>query len=165
MTSKRTLLLLILLAFMFAGTIQLFIILKLNHGQLAYVLDDAYIHLRVSEQIARGGYGINDGVYNAPASSIIWPFLLAPWSGSAVHLWVPLLLCVLASAGTLIAIADIWDRLIPITAPNRARKLAGAVILAGIGAGVLVLPWTGMEHSLQALTAVLVLRGMIREWS
>lgn len=164
MSAKRALLSWMLPAFALAGALQLFFVLRVNGGRLVYVLDDAYIHLRVSELIARGGYGINPGVIDAPASSILWPFLLAPLSGSSLHLWAPLLFCALASAGTLVAVADAWDRLIPAALPHRERRLAWAVALTGISAGVLVLPWTGMEHSLQCLTAVLVLRGMIREW-
>ncbi len=65
-------------------------ILILNNGTFAYTLDDAYIHLSLSEQIARGHYGLNAAEYSSPASSILVPILLAPFSGTPVHAFVPL---------------------------------------------------------------------------
>jgi|GEM_PF-5958602 len=35
-------------------------------GVLVYSLDDAYIHLSISREIARGGYGINNGELSRP---------------------------------------------------------------------------------------------------
>ena len=58
-------------------TMLLFIGL-LNNGQFAFTLDDPYIHLALAKQLALGNYGINSGEFAAPASSILWPFLLIP---------------------------------------------------------------------------------------
>ncbi|HWE27085.1 MAG TPA: hypothetical protein VHB97_03740, partial [Polyangia bacterium] len=54
-----------------------------NHGHFYYPLDDPYIHLRVAQRIWHGGYGINAGEFSSPCSSVLWPFLLAPFA------WLP----------------------------------------------------------------------------
>ena len=76
-------------------------ILSLNNGHFAYVIDDPYIHLALSERIAHGHYGLNPGEAVAPASSILWPFLLAPFAFFEWHSLVPLVLCSLAAVITI----------------------------------------------------------------
>src|SRR5271163_4367554 len=60
-------------------------ILKINHGTFVYTLDDPYIHLALSDQIRHGNYGIYPGVHAAPASSILFPFLLTLAAGTGLH--------------------------------------------------------------------------------
>ena len=55
-------------------------ILRLNQGFFTYILDDAYIHLALAENIAKGTYGVNPGEFAATSSSILWPFLLTPFA-------------------------------------------------------------------------------------
>src|ERR1035441_10161445 len=66
-----------------------------DDGHLIYALDDSYIQLSLSEQIAHGHYGIRSEEHTSPGSSILWPFLLAPFAGHAIHVYVPLILNVL----------------------------------------------------------------------
>jgi len=54
--------------------------LVMNSGVMIYTLDDPYIHMKMARNIWNGHYGINLHEYSAPSSSIIWPFLLAPFS-------------------------------------------------------------------------------------
>jgi hypothetical protein len=63
-------------------------------GHLIYALDGPYIHLALSDEIAHGHYGINSTEFWSPASSTLWPFLLAPFAGRAVHPCVPLLVSI-----------------------------------------------------------------------
>ena len=72
--------------------IQIAVILIRNDGIFSYILDDAYIHMALAEQIANGHYGINAGEYASPSSSILWPFLLAPFAHTSFFEWVPLLI-------------------------------------------------------------------------
>jgi hypothetical protein len=130
-------------------------------GTFSYTLDDPYIHLRVAELIARGTYGINPGEASAPASSALWPFLLAPGARWGAGVWLPLLVataCTLVSAR--LAFATIrrgwWDT-------DRtgwsAALLAGTVVVAG---GLVAVAFTGMEHSLQVALTLAVLLGVSR---
>src|ERR1700761_238001 len=83
--------------------LELAAILTLNHGMLVYSLDDAYIHLALAGRIWSGTYGINAHEISAPASSILWPFLLAPFSAlpAVVYTLVPGLLNIAAACLTL----------------------------------------------------------------
>src|SRR5262249_53223254 len=51
--------------------------LEMNGGKLVYSLDDPYIHLALARHIAAFHYGINAGEAAAPASSVLYPFLLS----------------------------------------------------------------------------------------
>jgi hypothetical protein len=62
---------------------ELAAIVLLNGGHFTYALDDAYIHLALARNIAHGHYGVNAGEFAAPASSALWPFLLAPFAALA----------------------------------------------------------------------------------
>ena len=78
-----------------AVSIELAAILVLNRGRFTYTLDDPYIHLALSEHLARLHYGVNAGEPSSPASSV-YPFLLAPIAALRVHEYAPLVLCVIA---------------------------------------------------------------------
>src|SRR5262245_36529767 len=75
-------------------------VMWLCHGHLIYSLDDPYITLSLAWHIARGHYGINAGEAASPASSILYPFLLAGAGRSAVLEWTPAVINALAAAGT-----------------------------------------------------------------
>src|SRR5687767_4911056 len=77
----------------------------LNNGHITYALDDAYIHLALAERIAAGHYGINANEFSAPASSVIWPFLLVPFSPFRVAEYVPLALNVLFSCALILVLS------------------------------------------------------------
>src|SRR5581483_7242562 len=77
------------LLFMVLVGFELVAIMALNHGMLVYTLDDAYIHLALAERILGGTYGINLHEVAAPASSILWPFLLAPFARLAGFTLMP----------------------------------------------------------------------------
>src|SRR5262245_23019430 len=75
----------------------------LNDGHVVYTLDDAYIHLSLAENIAQGHYGINGNEFSSPSSSIVWPYLLAPFAGRASGAYAPLVLNVLFATAALYA--------------------------------------------------------------
>ncbi len=141
--------------------LQLAVILGRNGGHLTYSLDDPYIHLGVSESIARGHYGIHPREHSAPSSSILWPFLLAPGSFLALHEALPLALNLAALLATLV----LFSRLMRRCRLHRVR--GGEAFVAGL-TSILVLVLnltglvlTGMEHSLQVVLALAVILGMI----
>lgn len=141
--------------------VQLAAILERNGGHLTYSLDDPYIHLAVSESIAQGHYGIHPRQPSAPASSILWPFLLAPGSFLPVHEALPLVL----NLAALLATVTLFSRFLRRCRLHRVR--GGEVFVAGLLSILLLvlnltgLVFTGMEHSLQVALALAVILGMV----
>src|SRR3970282_2109459 len=76
-------------------------ILILNSGLIVYTTDDAYIHLALAENILKGHYGVNLQENSSPSSSVLWPFILSPFTGFSFGYLIPLLINVLTSAGSI----------------------------------------------------------------
>jgi hypothetical protein len=143
---------------------ELAAILLLNRGQPVYTLDDAYIHLALAERIWHGAYGINAHEVAAPSSSILWPFLLAPFSAlpTAIFSLVPLGVNVAAASMTAKLLArEVRCVLPPAQPPGLAATLLVAALL--IATNLVPLIFTGLEHSVQQLLAVVIIVGLIEE--
>jgi hypothetical protein len=139
-------------------------ILRVNDGRFVYTLDDAYVHLAMAENIARGHYGINLEEASAPSSSVLWPFLLAPFSRWDIGEYVPLAVNLLASAATLVLIGQIVSfsfRDLP--EHGKSATIVLSVIAIGLATNIVGLSFTGMEHPLQVLLAVALVWGLILE--
>src|SRR5262249_43520762 len=102
-------------------------------------------------------YGINPGEFAAPASSILWPFLLAPFAFTHLVEFLPLVI----NLGALVVVVwwlqrwlETW--LSPWWALVAASAVAFALNLYG-----LVL--TGMENSRQVTLAIIVALSLMRE--
>ena len=158
--------LMVLLLFLGGVGAEISAILFINSGHLVYTLDDAYIHLSLAENIARGHYGVNLGESSSPSSSILWPFLLAPVAGSALGTLAPLVLNVLVSLGTVflfwrvvgVAMGDYQTDVVSSTAVP--TLLVSLLIVA---TNLIGLIFTGMEHSLQVFLVTLIVWGLIQE--
>lgn len=135
--------------------LTLAVILDMTGGGFSYGLDDPYIHLALSENIARGFYGLG-GAPAAPSSSILWPFLLAPAAGTALHPWLPLILNGLCALALLPVIKAILHHCRPARPYDGARVLVAALALNVIG-----LTFSGMEHVLQMLLALAAVLGLL----
>ncbi len=137
--------------------LELSAILALNHGYFSYTLDDPYIHLAMAENILKGHYGVNLSEYSAPSSSILWPFLLAPFAGISFGHYVPLVINFLSSIGIIM----IFGRIIRQISDD--SMIAELMICLMIPLSNLIgLAFTGMEHSLQVFLAAAMALGMIR---
>lgn len=126
-------------------------------GVFEYPLDDVYIHLAMAEGLSSGGYGINAGEPASAASSILYPFLLAPFPGSALQRLLPLALNLLAVAGA----GALWGRAVALAGLSGVAGVA----LAALGPLALNIPgvgFTGMENSLHALAALATVLGLWR---
>lgn len=117
---------------------------------IVYSLDDPYIHLALARQILHGHYGINPGEFTAPASSILWPFLLAPFAFTPISEFLPLAINLVSLAVTvwwlqrwLETWLSSWWALAATTALAFAFNFYGLVM-------------TGMENSLQVMLTVIV---------
>ncbi|WP_298564978.1 hypothetical protein [uncultured Aliiroseovarius sp.] len=124
-------------------------------GRFEYPMDDVYIHLAMADGIAAGGYGVNAGEFASAASSPLYPFLLAPFSGFEVQRYIPLLINTLA----LVASAVLWARIVV----DALGRTGAGFVVAVLGLIALNLPQlaiTGMEHTLHILATLAVVRGI-----
>lgn len=154
----------IVVAVFLAGVaLSIVVALALSGGRFAYSLDDPYIHLELARSIARGHYGVNPGEVSSPASSALWPFLLAPFAALGVEEFVPLVAGIAFGVATATLVVAVVERALP----GRAfRRRAGVVILSlavVLATNLIGLALNGMETALQVLLAGLALLGLLRE--
>lgn len=152
--------------FLLACVVELLAIAKLNSGKFIYTLDDPYIHLALSENIARGHYGVNLQEFSAPSSSIIWPFLLAPFTAFSWFEYVPLILnivfSILSITIVISAVETIFKRF---SLEGRSLEIVKALI--GVAfifcTNLIALTFSGMEHVLQIMCTIAIISGLIHE--
>lgn len=143
--------------------INYYCILKFNHGYFTYTADDVYIHLELAKQIFNGTYGLHSGVFSAPASSILWPFLLVPFVKTTWFTYVPLVLNFILSIGIIFAFSSILKRIFAnLDQQYQLRFPALLIILLLLCTNVLPLIFIGMEHSAQILLASLIFLGLLQ---
>ncbi len=136
--------------FFFSAMLALYlVILHRTQGHFSYCLDDPYIHLALAERLRHGLYGMNAGEPASPSSSIVWPLLFVPFAGTALMLWMPLLLNTLFGAATAWLLGRFVER---VFVPG--WRALGLGLLLVIGLNLLGLAYTGMEHPLQVLLCV-----------
>ncbi|MCK5786392.1 MAG: hypothetical protein KAH54_07525 [Candidatus Sabulitectum sp.] len=131
--------------FLVALLVPIALSLRSNDGNFVYTLDDPYIHLALSENIAQGHYGINDTEFTAPSSSVLWPFLLLPFTSLSSFYLAPLILNTIFALFTIFLLNRFYG--------PKGVFLTIASIYAFNIAGLVL---TGMEHSLQLLFVVLI---------
>ena len=138
-------------------------VLRATGGHFIYALDDPYIHLALSEQIAHGHYGINAAEYSSPSSSVLWPFLLVPFAGTPLHTYVPLawnlVSGVLASALLGSGVAR-WLQPAGRSASAAWWQQALLCVVLIFLANLPSLAMLGMEHGIQVLLAICCAIGM-----
>lgn len=130
-------------------------VVALNGGEFFYTLDDPYIHLTLARQIFNGHYGINPTEFSAPSSSIIWPFILAPFGflGTAMYK-VPLVLNLIFSFFTfrlllqMLQGVSVWPKIV----------ILGGWLLATNFYGLI---FNGMEHCLQVFLAIAIAKAVV----
>ncbi len=138
----------VIVVFLICVAIPLFIGLQANDGHFIYTLDDPYIHLALSKNISVGHYGINSCENTAPASSILWPFLLVPFVLISSGYLAPFILNTVFALITVYLLRKYFDNNMFTIAVIFAFNLVGLV-------------FTGMEHSLQILLVVIITVGAI----
>lgn len=142
----------VILAMLFAW--QYWLLLETAGGLFSYVLDDAYIHLALSENLMKGHYGVNLEEYSAPSSSILWSFLMAP---VAQWQWSPLVVNIALSGLGLY----LWNAQIQRFFPGREfATLTFALNISFIAfANLIGVTFTGMENVLQMVIALGICSG------
>jgi len=134
-------------------------IVVLNHGHFGYTLDDPYIHLALAEELLRGNHGVNPGELAAPASSILYPWLLAGGLATGLGDFGPMVLGVAALVALLVLVHGYIRWLWPTATP--LALAAGAVLAVQMANGIAIV-LTGMEHSLHLLATAAVAVGLAR---
>ena len=134
-------------------------ILVLCAGRLVYSLDDPYIHMALARNLWAGHYGLNLAEVSAPASSILWPWLLAPFTPLGLLEIAPLAINLACGAALLLFLMRCAPRELGIGDPRTAALLGLAAVLVFNLVG---LTFTGMEHVLQVLASVLIVVGLMR---
>ncbi|MBF0499629.1 MAG: hypothetical protein HQM09_05825 [Candidatus Riflebacteria bacterium] len=152
---------LIVFVLLFIGLLMA-LLLK-NNGIFTYTLDDPYIHLALASRILHGEYGVNAGEWAAPCSSILWPFLLAPFAATRIGLFVPLILNFLASIGVICIFNEFIHRSLLNLNDVKRRFFHPLILIILIPTIQLVgLAFTGMEHSVQFFLTALFFFGFLR---
>ena len=155
-----------LVIFLLVLLAEIIVILLLNSGLMVYTLDDAYIHLALAENIIRGHYGVNLNEFSSPSSSILWPFILAPFSGFSFGHNIILIINVCSAVGTL-CIFWLIIKLVFLKDDSGDKKIGRVVILfiilLIIATNLIGLIFTGMEHSFQVFLTVLIIWGLINQ--
>jgi hypothetical protein len=137
-------------------------VLLLCGGHLVYSFDDPYISLSLGWHIGHGHYGINGGEMSSPSSSILYPFVLAAFAWTAWQSWAPLLLNALATSATTAMFAVMLCRTGAVTRRDQLAPAAILVVSLCLSINLAGLVFTGLEHSLHALTSVAVVYGLAR---
>ena len=135
-------------------------ILRLNNGTFLYTMDDPYIGLAFSDQIRHGNYGMNDGVPAAPDSSILYPFLLAPASGTPLHPFLPLIINTLALFATLVIIWRLFAHLRLAEDTFGIVAQAIALLLLAVYLNLIAVVFTGLEHNLHMMAVAATIYGL-----
>lgn len=145
-----------LLVFLVPTGLLFLSILAMNHGVMIYTLDDPYIHMKMARNIWAGHYGINVEEYSAPSSSIIWPFLLAPFSALGdAFFYVPL---VLNTVFALLTFVSIFKLLRDMDCQYSALVTCGLFFSINLYG----LIFNGMEHSLQVCLTAFIAADIVR---
>ncbi|PWT90067.1 MAG: hypothetical protein C5B54_07885 [Acidobacteria bacterium] len=137
-------------------------ILRINEGHFLYTLDDPYIHMALAGQISNGHYGINPNESSAPASTILWPFVLAPFSHLDFFSYVPAVMNLFASIGILFCFYKILNlSLKSVNETARNTFVTGTLFCLIPATNLVGLAFTGMEHSVQVFLSAALLLGVI----
>lgn len=135
-------------------------VLRLNDNTFTYAIDDPYIHMALSESIAKLHYGINLEEASAPSSSILWPFLLAPFAPTPIHEFVPLAINILCTMGSAALLLALFLRAGLARAAHGPALAALLVTVAVVGLNMLPIVFVGLEHCLQVFLILLIAYGL-----
>ena len=144
-----------------AIAVELLSVLFLNNGLLVYTLDDPYIHMALAENVFNGHYGVNTREFSAPSSSILWTFIIAPFSH---YEYFPFIINVVSAIASVFFFVKILQTSLNIDNQRvKSYFISATVVSIILATNAIGLPFTGMEHSLQVLLAILIAYGLIFE--
>jgi hypothetical protein len=136
--------------------------LRFTNGTFGYSLDDAYIHLALAERILGGHYGLNPNEAASPASSIVFPFLLAALLKFGLGQAAPLIINLFSTVASMVFLASLAAEAgIDLNRVPTLRLLLASVTLL-LGFNLIGLAFTGLEHSLHVADTLACLLGIVR---
>ncbi len=140
-------------------TVALALWVHIGTGQLAYPLDDTYIHLAVARNVTHGTWALWPGEFTSSSTSPAWTLLLAvAMLVAGARVSIALVLATVAAVGTPVVLDAGLERR---GVDRPVRWGAGlSVLLLGPMAILAVL---GMEHALHVLCVVGLLSLLDRE--
>ena len=126
-------------------------------GTQIFLVDDAYIHASLGKNLLNHGVlSVSPTGFSSASSSISWPLLIAfGFAIFGVHLWVLLALNLLFALLSLF-VADALLRDLAGEGAHLERFFVLSLIV--VGGSLVVLTFVGMEHNLQVLTILLLVR-------
>jgi hypothetical protein len=129
------------------------------NGGFAYPIDDAYIHLRLGQNLADSGtLGINPGEFASAGSSTVWPVLIgAVVAVTGPLVGIPLVLSTLCAVVTLVLL-DRWASHQRLSVPVRIGLMVAMIFVVPL----LLMALTGMEHVLQIGLSILLVNLGVR---
>jgi hypothetical protein len=145
------------------GTILVGADLIASAGHVLFTQDDPYIHLALAQRLLHSvHYGLNPGEPAAPASSILYPFLLVPFLALGLGPASALVVCVAATCVTILLLCSLLREAgYPIDAMPPATLFLVAVCWL-FGFNLIGVALTGMEHSLQIALVLACALGLLR---
>lgn len=157
---RETVNLTLVLTAVVVGVFTVAVVAQCN-GQFTYTLDDPYIHLALAKNLRHLHYGLNAGEVASPASSILWPFLLAPFAGTAIGEYMPLLFNALAAGGLALVVLALLRTLTDGAALRKPIPTAVGVVALLLFTNVFTSVFTGMEHVAQIAATAAVATGLV----
>jgi hypothetical protein len=127
------------------------------HGVFVYPLDDTYIDLQFAAELARGHYGLTDQAASSPASSVLYPLLLAAARGWFL---APLLVNVAAALATTVALGCVLGRHGALTQLRSILLAVPLLLLLCLALDLVDLSVIGLEHTAHQLVSVLIVIGV-----
>lgn len=145
--------------------LELVAILILNSSHFIFTMDDAYIQLRMAENLLSGHYGMNLSEPSSPSSSILWIFILAPFAKLSFSSYIILIINTLCAVGTLFLFWKVLTTIFKSESETKKRKIAVTwiLILLIFATNLIALIFIGMEHSLQVFLVTMIICGLFYE--
>ncbi len=142
--------------------LELAAVLAGTGGHVVYVIEAPYTDLALAQQIAQGHYGLVPGEPAAPASSILFPFLLAAFVPLGLGTLAPLVINAGATlAAGLFALLLAKECGLPLRR-MRLRRLFVVTVAVTLALNLAGLALTGLEHSLHVALTIAYLLGLVR---
>jgi len=125
-----------------------------NDGHFVYIIDDAFIHLAIAKSFALySNWGVTRYAFSFSTSSPLWTLLLTTaFVSFGVSIWTAFVLNVVFAIALVVVSAELLRR-----CKLTEREIGATLLIVIIAVPLPVIVICGMEHTVQALLALLYL--------